>query len=96
MRAPRHRIKQGHWFADLVFPSGGAFTIGATIYVSGNRMSESTYRHELVHVAQFERYGLIGFMARYLYYQVVYGYQLNPLEVEARTRGMLYTLGESP
>ena len=42
--------------------------------------------HEMVHWHQFKRYGLLGFMARYLYHACTVGYDRNPLEVEARFR----------
>jgi hypothetical protein len=41
-------------------------------------------RHEQAHWAQYERMGLIGYYARYLWYTVRYGYWNNPMEVEAR------------
>jgi len=41
-------------------------------------------RHEWAHVEQWRRYGLLGFLARYLWYHFKFGYAGNPLEVEAR------------
>jgi hypothetical protein len=41
-------------------------------------------RHELKHVEQYQRFGMVGFLARYLAYSIRFGYANNPLEVEAR------------
>jgi hypothetical protein len=41
-------------------------------------------RHELKHIEQFERYGTLRFVSKYLYYSMRHGYWNNPLEVEAR------------
>jgi hypothetical protein len=41
-------------------------------------------RHELKHVEQYQRFGMVGFLVRYIAYSVRHGYANNPLEVEAR------------
>lgn len=41
-------------------------------------------RHELKHIEQFERYGYVRFLYKYLFYSIRHGYWNNPLEVEAR------------
>lgn len=41
------------------------------------------YVHEYEHVKQIERDGLVVFYFKYLYYQLRYGYEKNPYEVEA-------------
>jgi hypothetical protein len=41
-------------------------------------------RHEQTHWAQWQKMGTIRFYATYLWYNVRYGYQDNPMEVEAR------------
>ena len=40
--------------------------------------------HELVHVEQIERYGLLGYWFRYVALLVMYGYDEHPMENEAR------------
>jgi hypothetical protein len=40
--------------------------------------------HENEHKKQYVRYGWFGFMARYLWWSLRYGYHNNPLEREAR------------
>lgn len=80
-----HRVVYESRIARAVLPERfAAFVFGRTIYVRGQEMSEATYLHELCHVCQFARYGLFGFLARYLWWQVVRGYERNPIEVEAR------------
>lgn len=41
-------------------------------------------RHEGIHKAQYIRYGWFGFIIRYLWYSLRFGYTRNPLEREAR------------
>jgi hypothetical protein len=41
-------------------------------------------RHELKHVEQYQRFGMVGFLVRYIAYSIRYGYANNPLELEAR------------
>ena len=48
------------------------------------------WRHELVHVEQYERYGL-AFLPLYLLLYARYGYRAHPLEREAVVRSRLET-----
>lgn len=48
------------------------------------RKNPSWLAHELQHVRQYERYGTVGFLLRYLFYSIQKGYYQNPLEAEAR------------
>ena len=41
-------------------------------------------RHELQHIAQIERDGIVAFSAKYLWWLARYGYVNNPYEIEAR------------
>ena len=44
-----------------------AMTIGRTIYVRpGHEQSQALLAHELVHVRQWQQYGSLGFLRRYL------------------------------
>lgn len=61
-----------------------AMTWRRTVHVRGSTLPPWTVRHELMHVAQFARYGTIGFLVRYLYQCARYGYRNAPLEREAR------------
>ena len=42
------------------------------------------FQHEMVHIKQQLRGWLIFFYIKYLYYQIRYGYDKNPYEIEAR------------
>ncbi len=66
-----------------------AMVVGSTIHLHGvNRAAflarESWVCHELRHVAQYERYGLAGFLLRYLWESMRRGYHANRFEAEAR------------
>ena len=47
---------------------------------------EGLVAHEEVHLAQIERYGALGFTARYLWLLMRHGYEAHPMEIEARIR----------
>ena len=46
--------------------------------------------HEQVHWQQYERMGALKYYIVYLWYQVRYGYEKNPMEIEARSVSGLY------
>ncbi len=58
-----------------------AITLGRVI-VSIAPLSEREWRHELVHVAQYERFGL-WFIPLYLWHYARVGYARHPFEREA-------------
>jgi len=41
-------------------------------------------RHEDCHKKQWAKHGRIMFVTKYLWYQIRYGYQRNPFEIQAR------------
>ena len=47
-------------------------------------VDEETYAHEQRHLEQVERDGRFKFIFKYLWYNIRYGYENNPYEVEAR------------
>ena len=61
-----------------------AITLSNHVLTRETSLDERVLRHEGVHVEQWRRYGLAGFLARYLWYHFKYGYSGNPFEVEAR------------
>jgi hypothetical protein len=84
------------WVGGPVPPGADAITIGRLISVR-RRAAGSTrlMRHELVHVEQWKRFGVAGFLTRYLRGYVAarlrgYGhwaaYRRIPLEIEADWR----------
>lgn len=85
----------GHWrwVGGPVPPGAAAMTLGKLVLVRRRAVGdERLLRHELVHVAQWRRLGVVGFLRRYL---VAYArwrlrghphgaaYRRIPLEVEA-------------
>lgn len=68
-----------------------AMVVGRTIYLHGVTRAQFLTRpswvlHELAHVAQYDRYGLLLFLVRYCIGHLRAGYDQNPLEQEARAR----------
>jgi len=53
---------------------------------SQNRVSDKLFRHELEHVYQIQREGVLKFYAKYLWYLVRRGYKNVPYEIEARAK----------
>ena len=87
------------WVGGPVPPGASAITIGPVISIrrraAGN---ERLLRHELVHVEQWRRYGIFGFLRRYLGSYFAWrvrghghwdAYRRIPLEVEADLRSRL-------
>ncbi len=55
-------------------------TFQETIFVRRGQLSESLLFHELVHVLQWDRLGMDGFLLAYGMGLAVYGYEDSPLE----------------
>ncbi len=77
-----------------------ALVLGKTIHLHGVTASDflkspSWVAHELQHVRQYERYGFVGFLLRYGYYSLRFGYFNNPLEIEARAEEGNTSLAEA-
>jgi hypothetical protein len=49
-----------------------------------DKSDDELMRHEQVHVKRIKSDGWIQFYIKYLYYQIRYGYDKNPYEVEAK------------
>jgi hypothetical protein len=75
--------KQG--YQGITLPPFGVFVL------AGDEANKSLISHERVHWDQYLRLGALRFYATYLYYQVRYGYEKNPMEIEARTKANSYT-----
>lgn len=66
-----------------------AIVVGSTIYLHNATREEFIankrwLNHELEHIRQYRRYGLISFICRYLIESMIKGYYNNRFEVEAR------------
>lgn len=87
------RIKENSPMARLAAWKLGssqvAMVIGETIHLHNTSREEFLsqprwLRHELEHVRQFRQYGMIRFLAYYLWETVCHGYFNNRFEAEAR------------
>lgn len=76
-------------FVAVTYPPFGIFIRKAWWESASVERRESLLRHEQAHWAQYERYGLIGFYARYIFYSLRYGYRNHPMEIEARAAAKL-------
>lgn len=84
------------WIGGPVPPGASAITIGPLISVRRRAADdERLLRHELVHVEQWRRYGIVGFLARYIGAYLQWrlrghahwdAYRHIPLEIEAEWR----------
>ncbi len=92
----RARVK----VATRLPPQADAMTIGRTIYVRpGHEHSETLIAHELVHVRQWQAYGAIGFLRRYVGAYLrnlvrlrdhMAAYRAIPFEAEARAEAAMW------
>jgi hypothetical protein len=48
-------------------------------------VAERTRLHELAHIEQIQRMGVLTFYVKYVWYWLRYGYKRSPLEEEARS-----------
>ncbi len=87
------QVKTGSAIARLAAyymrSSSVALVIGRTIHLHGISKegfitNTAWVKHELKHVAQYERMGTWRFLWVYLFYSIKFGYRNNPLEIEAR------------
>ena len=88
-----YSIKENSWIAKLASLKLGskrvAIVIGKTIHLHNTSRQEFLkderwVKHELCHVKQFQQYGFIPFLAKYLWESIKNGYYNNKYEVEAR------------
>lgn len=93
------KIKWDSWVAKFLFgitfqKTMVGITINRTIYIrytreylvekDGEYRVERLLKHERKHVEQYERYGFCGFLWKYFWQWIKYGYYDMPLEKEAR------------
>lgn len=68
-----------------------AMVIGKTIHLHNTTREdflkdERWLKHELAHVEQYKKHGVLKFLTLYTWYSIRYGYYNNPFEVEAREK----------
>ena len=61
-----------------------ASTLGSNIYWQYNMNNIKILKHELSHVEDFKKFGIIGYLTRYIIYNMFFGYDNNPFEIKAR------------
>ncbi|HVI46923.1 MAG TPA: hypothetical protein VM802_18735 [Chitinophaga sp.] len=93
MEKIRCHIKEYSWLARVAALKLGvqqvAIVVGRTIYLYGASRAqflsdEAWVRHEVCHVKQYQQYGKVVFLWRYLAEYFRKGYYLNSFEVAAR------------
>lgn len=55
-----------HWLPRFLRVEG--VTIGTHIYYEDSNPPPTLIRHEMVHVKQYQQYGIVGYLIRYLYH----------------------------
>ncbi|MBC8082139.1 MAG: hypothetical protein H7Z21_02915 [Hymenobacter sp.] len=80
-----------------------AMVLGSRIHLSGATREEFLtdpywVAHEMEHIRQFQQYGMLGFLRRYLLDWVRHGYYQIPFEIAAREAALrnapLYARGQ--
>lgn len=89
----KYRIQENSFLARIAAWKLGservAIVVGKTIYLHNTSREEflnnkAWLNHELEHIRQYQKYGLIPFIIRYLVESAKRGYYNNRFEVEAR------------
>jgi hypothetical protein len=93
VKAKQVTIKENSWLAKLAAIKLGekkmAMVLGRTIHLHNTTaqeflQDEKWLKHELKHIEQYRRHGVVGFLSRYLLESVKKGYHHNKFEKEAR------------
>ena len=86
-------IRENSWIAHIAAwklkSQQVAIVIGKTVHLyqtSREAFLKNTHwvRHEVAHIRQFEKYGFLPFIIRYLLESLKSGYHKNRYEIEAR------------
>ena len=89
----QYNIIENSWIAKLAAlklkSTSVAIVLGKKIYLHNTTrdeflQNEKWVKHELCHIQQFEKYGFIIFLFKYLWESLHNGYYNNKYEVEAR------------
>ena len=93
MLPPHVIVVENAWLAKIAALKMGsqrvAMVVGRRIYLWGvtkaDFLQQSAWvKHELAHVAQYQRYGVVKFLFLYVFEWIKNGYYNNRFEVEAR------------
>lgn len=86
-------IKENSWIAKLAAAklrsNHVAIVIGKTIHLHNTSKQQflqdkKWVKHELCHINQFQQYGFLNFIVKYLWESIKHGYYNNKYEMEAR------------
>ena len=86
-------IKENSWIAKLAAKklqsNHVAIVIGNTIHLHNTTRedflrNEKWVKHEVCHLQQFKKHGLLIFIIKYLWESMLHGYYNNKYEIEAR------------
>lgn len=89
------RIKENSWLAKLSAKQLGskkvAVVVGKTIHLFNTSREEFLKDerwlcHELAHVQQYQKHGMVRFLAMYLWESYKKGYRMNRYELEAKSQ----------
>jgi hypothetical protein len=64
-------------------PGLSIVTIGRHIFLEGASMTAIAKNHEMIHVAQYQRHGILGFLWRYCVKEMFVPYREKTFEKEA-------------
>lgn len=87
------RIRENSWLAKLsakkLKTQQVVVVFGTTIHLCNTSRdtflrNEKWVCHELAHVQQYQRYGKLLFLLRYLWESLLHGYRMNRYELEAK------------
>src|SRR5689334_2216852 len=93
MDPENYKIKENSFLARIATKKLGtkrvAMVLGNTVHLWNTSKAEflkddKWVKHELCHVRQFQQYGFINFLVRYIWESIRKGYYNNKYEVEAR------------
>lgn len=88
--------KLSNWVVRLIGqPDSEALVIYPFIFYGDTDLKTDLIAHELVHVMQIKKEGLIKWFIKYLYFYMTKGYYLNPYEIQARNEWHKYTFSAS-
>ncbi len=86
MRLEKFYIRVGifPWLFRLMPNKPLAITLYPFILFRDKSAQKLLMDHEMRHIRQIRKKGVVVFYVKYLYFNIRYGYENNPLEIEAR------------
>ena len=60
------------------------FFLNIMTYPKPYEISDQMFAHEITHIKQVKKEGRLKFVIKYLWYNIRYGYDNNPYEIDAR------------